>query len=115
MVDAKKMKKILRSNGYEYIRCKGSHFIYSNGTNTIAVNKDLNCMVARRLIKQYNLEYAKQEEKTMDWMDFNRDGEVDAAEMYLAEELICSSKEEHEALFGDAGDFEDDEYEEEDE
>ena len=48
----------------------------------------------------------------MDWMDFNRDGEVDAAEMYLAEELICSSKEEHEALFGDAGDFEDDEYEE---
>ena len=35
---------ILRNNGYEYIRCKGSHFIYSNGTNTIAVNTDLNCM-----------------------------------------------------------------------
>lgn len=51
----------------------------------------------------------------MDWMDFNRDGEVDAAEMYLAEELLCTSKEKHEALFGDAGDFEDDEYEEEDE
>ena len=51
----------------------------------------------------------------MDWMDFNRDGEVDAAEMYLAEEMLCTSKEEHEALFGDAGDFEDDEYEEEDE
>ena len=59
MIDAKKMKKILRANGYEYIRCKGSHFIYSDGTNTIAVNKDLNCMVARRLIKQYHLEYAK--------------------------------------------------------
>lgn len=59
MVDAKEMKKILRANGYEYIRCKGSHFMYSNGTNTIAVNKDLNCMVARRLIKQYNLECAK--------------------------------------------------------
>ena len=59
MIDAKKMKKILRSNGYEHIRCKGSHFIYSDGTNTIAVNKDLNCMVARRLIKQYNLECAK--------------------------------------------------------
>ncbi|MGN0340563.1 MAG: type II toxin-antitoxin system HicA family toxin [Lachnospira sp.] len=53
------MKKILRANGYEYIRCKGSHFMYSNGTNTIAVNKDLNCMVARRLMKQYNLECAK--------------------------------------------------------
>ena len=115
MVDAKEMKKILRANGYDFIRCKGSHFMYSNGKNTIAINKDLNCMVARRLIKQYNLEYAKQEEKTMDWMDFNRDGEVDAAEMYLAEEMLCTSKEEHEALFGDAGDFEDDEYEEEDE
>ena len=51
----------------------------------------------------------------MDWMDFNRDGEVDATEMYLAEEMLCTSKEEHEVLFGDAGDFEDDEYEEEDE
>ena len=50
----------------------------------------------------------------MDWMDFNRDGEVDATEMYLAEEMLCTSKEEHEALFGDAGDFEDDKYEEED-
>lgn len=50
----------------------------------------------------------------MDWMDFNRDGEVDATEMYLAEELLCTSKEEHEALFGDAGDFED-ECEDEDE
>ena len=35
--------------------------------------------------------------------------------MYLAEEMLCTSKEEHDALFGDAGDFEDDEYEEEDE
>lgn len=34
----------------------------------------------------------------MDWMDFNRDGEVDAAEMYLAEEMLCTSKEEHEVL-----------------
>ena len=61
MVDAKEMKKILRANGYDFIRCKGSHFMYSNGKNTIAVNKDLNCMVARRLIKQYDLEYEKQE------------------------------------------------------
>ena len=28
----------------------------------------------------------------MDWMDFNRDGEVDAIEMYLAEEMLCTSK-----------------------
>ena len=39
----------------------------------------------------------------MDWMDFNGDGEVDAAEEYLGLEMMCSSREEHEALFGDAG------------
>ena len=38
MVDAKEMKKILRANGYDFIRCKGSHFMYSNGKNTIAVS-----------------------------------------------------------------------------
>lgn len=47
----------------------------------------------------------------MDWMDFDGDGNVDASEEYLAEEMLCTSKEEHEALFGDAGDFQDD-YEE---
>ena len=42
----------------------------------------------------------------MEWMDFTRDGEVDAAESFFAAEMLCSSKEEHEVLFGDAGDFE---------
>ena len=51
----------------------------------------------------------------MDWMDFNKDGEVYITEEYLGIEILCGSREEHEALFGDAGDFEDDEYEEEDE
>ena len=58
MVDARKMKKILRNNGYEYQRCKGSHFTYSNGVYTVAVNKDLNAMVAKRIIKQYHLQVA---------------------------------------------------------
>ena len=40
----------------------------------------------------------------MDWMDFDRDGEVDATEEYLGMEMLCS-REEHETLFGDAGDF----------
>lgn len=40
-----------------------------------------------------------------DWMDFNGDGEVDGTERFLAEEMLCGSREEHEALFGDAGDF----------
>ena len=59
MVDAKEMKKILLNNGFKFVRSKGSHFIYSDGRNTISINKDLNCMVARRLLKQYNLEFAK--------------------------------------------------------
>lgn len=41
------------------------------------------------------------------WMDLNGDGEIDGTEMMFAQEMICSSREEHEALFGDAGDFED--------
>ncbi len=41
----------------------------------------------------------------MKWMDFNRDGHVDAAEAYFGMEMLCSSREEHKALFGDAGDF----------
>ncbi len=58
LIDAREMKKILRDNGYEYLRCKGSHFMYSNGRYTVAVNKDLNAMVAKRLIKQYHLQVA---------------------------------------------------------
>lgn len=49
----------------------------------------------------------------MDWMDFNNDGEVDATERFLGEEMLCSSREEHELLFGDAGDFDDDESDDE--
>ena len=49
----------------------------------------------------------------MDWMDFNRDGEVDEMEEILGMELLCSSREEHEALFGDSGDFEDEEMDDE--
>ena len=49
----------------------------------------------------------------MDWMDFNNDGEVDATESFLCVEMLCSSREEHELLFGDAGDFDDDESDDE--
>ena len=47
MIDARHMKKVLYANGYMYMRCRESHFIYSNRVNTIAVNKDLNAMVAK--------------------------------------------------------------------
>ena len=42
------------------------------------------------------------------WMDLNSDGKIDGIEMMFAEEMLCTSREEREALFGDAGDFEDD-------
>lgn len=42
-----------------------------------------------------------------DWRDLNGDGEIDGAEMMFEEEMLCTSKEEHVALFGNAGDFED--------
>ena len=51
------------------------------------------------------MRFSNKEEIIMDWMDFNRDGEVDATEAYFGAEMLCGSREEHEALFGDAGDF----------
>lgn len=43
----------LKANGYTLNRVNGSHYIYVNSNgNTIAVNKDLNKMVQRRLIKE---------------------------------------------------------------
>ena len=42
------------------------------------------------------------------WMDLNVDGKIDSTEMMFAEEMLCTSREEHKALFGDAGDFGDD-------
>ena len=59
IIDARQMKKILVANGYEYKRCKGSHFMYSNGTNTVAVNNHLNKMVAQSL----NIWMQKREER----------------------------------------------------
>lgn len=42
-----------------------------------------------------------------DWRDLNGDGEIDGAEMMFADEMLCTNKEEHMALFGNAGDFDD--------
>jgi hypothetical protein len=41
----------------------------------------------------------------VDWRDLNGDGEIDGAELMFGEEMLCASREEHEALFGDEGDF----------
>lgn len=49
-----------------------------------------------------------------EWMDLNDDGEIDAFEQMVKDEMLCTSREEHIALFSDAGDFDDDSDEDDD-
>ena len=49
-----------------------------------------------------------------EWMDLNGDSEIDAFEQMIKDEMLCTSREEHVALFGDAGDFDDDSDEDDD-
>lgn len=53
------MNKIVKSNGYEYVRCTGDHYIYKRkdggGTIVLAKKKHINPCIARRLIKEHNL------------------------------------------------------------
>ena len=54
--NSREFAELLIENGYEYTRCKGDHKIYKNKEKTICFNwRKLNKMVARRLIKEYNL------------------------------------------------------------
>ena len=48
--------KLLRVNGFRLDHTTGSHFIYKdNNGRTVSMNKDLNRMVAQRLIKENTL------------------------------------------------------------
>lgn len=47
--------QLLNDNGYKFVRCKGSHFIYKKDGMTVSVPKKLNSMIGRRLIKECNL------------------------------------------------------------
>lgn len=51
----REFKKILRDNGYSFLRGSGDHLIYSNGKNKITIKKNLNHMIILRLIKENNL------------------------------------------------------------
>lgn len=51
----REFEQLLSENGYEFARCKGSHFIYKKGGETVSVPKNLNSMIGRRLIKEHNL------------------------------------------------------------
>lgn len=46
-----------------------------------------------------------------DWRDLNGDGVIDSSEEMFADEMICTSREEHMSLFGNAGIFDEEEEE----
>ena len=49
-------KRILKDNGYEYVRCKGDHSTYRKDERVLTVNVvNLKPIVANRLIKEYGL------------------------------------------------------------
>lgn len=52
----KEFIKIVERNGFHYNRYKGSHAIYiNNGGRHISIPKNLECVIALRLIKENNL------------------------------------------------------------
>lgn len=52
----KEFVKLIRKNGFEYVRSKGGHDIYYNNTGRhISVPQFLVDVIARRLIKENNL------------------------------------------------------------
>ena len=51
----REFEKLLRQNGYKLDRVNGSHYIYTDGSNSICVKQKINKMIARRLIKENNL------------------------------------------------------------
>ena len=51
-------RALLRKNGYVFQRNSGDHIIFSNDVNTISIpfhGKEINRMLAQRLIKENNL------------------------------------------------------------
>lgn len=46
-----------------------------------------------------------------DWRDLNGDGVIDGSEKMFADEMLCTSREEHISLFGNAGIFDEDDEE----
>lgn len=52
--------KIVKNNGYTYKRHAGSHAIYINNKGRhISIPQHLECVIARRLIKENNLKTNK--------------------------------------------------------
>ena len=57
---SREFNRILIDNGFELVRKKGDHYIFKRGQDTVATTNGsagMNSMVARRIIKTYNLEF----------------------------------------------------------
>lgn len=48
-------EKLIRANGFLPLRTHGSHKIFTDGVRQITLKDDMNPMVCRRLIKEYEL------------------------------------------------------------
>lgn len=51
--------RIVRKNGYLYNRHNGDHTIYVKDGKHISIPRRLKCVIARRLIKENNLDISK--------------------------------------------------------
>lgn len=56
----KEFIRIIKRNGFRYDRCNGGHTIYVNDAgNHISIPYKLECVIARRLIKENNIDVKK--------------------------------------------------------
>ena len=53
--NTREFHKILIDNGFELVRQRGSQYIFKRGSEHVTMNRDINYMVVRRLVKEYNL------------------------------------------------------------
>ena len=51
----KEFIKVVKRNGFRYERHSGSHAIYTRNGRHISIPHKLECVIARRLIKENNL------------------------------------------------------------
>ena len=57
--------RIVKNNGFQYNRHNGDHAIYVNDKGRhISIPKNLECVIARRLIKENNLDTNKKKKRT---------------------------------------------------
>jgi predicted RNA binding protein YcfA (HicA-like mRNA interferase family) len=57
--------RIVKNNGFQYNRHNGDHAIYVNDKGRhISIPHNLECVIARRLIKENNLDTNKKKKRT---------------------------------------------------